>query len=230
MIALNRARTTFQRIADAKFFNGWVKRITPDAIIVLASLSNPLDAGQDFSFQVYGNKKNAHLRARLVSIRPVASALAIVDGPNPHAGLFELECHVVSKIQFTDATEQPRFNVEAVFADITRTDGFCNAEAEVVDVGPGGLAALTDSSFARGDQVTVALCGHGESLEFEAEVRNCSLIGKDSGRQRTGMQIKQIDRLNAARWKHFYAEVVERNRAHWVPEAADLAAPIKPKF
>jgi|GEM_PF-4731302 len=230
MIALNRARTTFQRIADAKFFNGWVKGITPDAIVVLASLAATFETGQDFSFQVYGNKKNAHFRARLVSIRAVTTALAVLDNSDHHTALLELECHVNSKIRFTDSTEQPRFNVEGVMADITRTDGARNTEAAVVDVGPGGLAALTDTSLAKGDQVTVTLSGHGELLEFAAEVRNCSLIGKDSGRQRTGMQIKQIDRLNAARWKQFYAEVVELNRAHWVPEAAELAAPIKPKF
>ncbi|HTQ11746.1 MAG TPA: hypothetical protein VMI31_16920 [Fimbriimonadaceae bacterium] len=229
MIALNRARTTFQRIADAKFFNGWIKRITPDVVVVQAWLPDPFDRGDDFSFQVFGNKKSALFRASLVAIQSLGAPPGMEE-PHRSGSLYEFECHICCKITFMDATEQPRFNVEGVLVDVSRADGFLSAGAQVLDVGPEGLAVLTGIGLSKGDEVAVALSGHGERLVFSAEVRNCSPCRRDPSRQRTGMRIKQIDRLNAVRWKHFYSEVVEHNRAHWVPEAADLAAQVKPKF
>ena len=165
-----------------------------------------------------------------MAVRRLGSPAGLTAKKCATATPYELESEVTSIIQFTECTEEPRFNVDDVMADIEHPDGQRETDVQVLDVGPGGLAAVTAIGHDRGDQIMVTLYGFGEAVQFGAEIRGIAPLGADTAHVRTGIKIRQIDRLNAARWKRFYAEIVELNRAVWAPETSTLVQTFKARF
>ncbi|MFI5385426.1 MAG: hypothetical protein ACHQ50_04815 [Fimbriimonadales bacterium] len=188
MVALNRVRTMFQRVSDARFFNGWVVRIMPDSVVAHTQTNCDLKPGDAFSFQVFGNKQDAFFLASLISVQRAELGYAVAGGRSPDRHGLELVCQVTTKVRLKDCKEQPRFFVDGVIADITCADGTRSEGATVIDVGAGGFAAVTGRTMAKGDRVEISLYGNGLFIQCVAEVRNSIVCGASSDFQRTGFQ------------------------------------------
>jgi hypothetical protein len=224
IVVLNRARTTFQRISDAKFFNGWIRNVTLDVVVAHTCTSCRLEPGDQFSFQVYGNKKDAFFHARLVTLH--GSEQTPIFNADRGSGLHTLDlgCHITTEMTLKDSHGQPRFFVEGVSADIMGSDGFDAQGAVVIDIGPGGLAAIVPRGFKKGDVVQVTLRSNGQIVLFEAEVRNCVVNALCNEFQRVGLQIHRMERVDGLRWKQLYTALLDGNRMQGPISSAEAGA------
>jgi hypothetical protein len=221
IVVLNRARTTFQRISDAKFFNGWIRNVTLDNVVAHTCTNSQLEPGDEFSFQVYGNKKDAFFHARLVTLH--SSEQTPLFNTDRAGGFHALDigCHITTEMSLKDSNGQPRFFVEGVSADIVRGDGYEAEAAVVIDIGPGGFAAIVPRGFKKMDSVRVTLRTNGQMVQFEAEVRNCVVNALNSMYERIGLQIQRMDRVDALRWKQLYSALLDGNRMQGPLSSAD---------
>jgi hypothetical protein len=227
MIVLNRARTTFQRISDAKFFNGWIRNVTIDVVIAHTCTNCRLEPGDEFAFQVYGNKKDAFFHARLASLQSSDQTPMFTTDRTGGFHALDLGCHVTTEMTLRESHGQPRFFVEGVTADILRTDGMEVEGAIVIDIGPGGLAAIVSTSFKKGDVVGVTLRNNGQVVQFEAEIRNSVVNALSAEFQRVGLQIRRMDRVDALRWKQLYLALLDSNKMHCSLSSAEVGTVVK---
>lgn len=227
LVVLNRARTTFQRIGDAKFFNGWVKRITPETVVVHTCTGCLLNPGDEFSFQVYGNRKDAFFRAHLVMLQGAEVAPIFTSDRSGSLSALELGCHLTTSMTFKDCHHHPRYYVEGVTADVWNDESIREDGATVIDMGPEGFAAITSRQFRKHDRVHVALYASGHYVQCEAEVRNCVVNSLNIEFQRTGLQICSMDRVDALRWRQLYQEILEANKMQGALRTAELGTTVK---
>lgn len=223
IVVLNKARTTFQRVSDAKFFNGWIKHITPDVLVAHTCTNCALDVGDEFSFQVYGNKKDAFFHAILTSMQGAEQGPSYGSSMNA----VELGCNITTEMLFKDSQGQPRFCVEGMTADIIGEEDRSSMGSIVIDIGPGGFAAITGRHFRKGDQVQVSLYANGQLVQCLAEIRNCIVNGLNPEFQRTGMQIKGMNRIDALRWKQLYSGILEGNKMSGSTKTAEVGTVVK---
>jgi hypothetical protein len=209
--SLNRGRTTFQRIADARFFNGWVKVITAEVVVAHTCTSCTLNPGDEFAFQVYGNKKDVFFHAKLKAFQRADIGPFAADCVGSTVGL-NLGCQILTPMTFREGVSQPRFCVEGVTADIVANEDRVTEGAVVIDIGPGGFAALTVAHLRKGDLVNVNLSAFGQTVLCQAEVRNTTRNALDARYQRTGFQILTMERVDRLRWKQVYSLVLEANK------------------
>jgi hypothetical protein len=229
LIALNRVRTIFQRMSDARFFNGWILHLSPHKVIAHTQSNCLAMPGDDFSFQVFGNKQEALFQARLMTLHRAETRFDPTGGVTGNRNGLELACQLTTKIQLQACKEQPRFFVEGVIADIAAPGNELIKGVTVIDVGPGGFAAVTGRGLAKGEHVAVTILGKGLHLQCIAEVRNCIVCGGNQDYQRTGMKILEMDRINALRWKQLYTSIVESNRTSWAVGTAEVRSVVKLK-
>lgn len=228
IVALNRVRTTFQRISDARFFTGWIIHVFPDRMAAYTKTTCPLQPGDEFSFQVFGNKQDAFFRARLIAAERVDFGLPVPGAGCDKDGL-ELVCALTTKVRFKASKEQPRFVVDGIIADLTNSEGYKAEAISVMDIGAGGFGAFTERRFQKGDEVAVTLFSNGVRIQCVAEVRNCLVCRSSPDYQRTGFQIVGMDRVNSLRWKQFYVATVEQNRTTWAIEPSEESSRPKSK-
>jgi hypothetical protein len=212
IVLLNRARTTFQRVADGKFFNGWVKHVTPDLIIVHTCTSCELNPGDEFAFQVYGNNKDAFFSARLKAFQGAElGPFATPDRSGPTVPL-NLGCEITSAMVFKDCVTQPRFCVQGLSVDLKANDELIATKATVIDVGPSGFAALSEVPLKKGEIVEATLHAFEHKVCCRAEVRNCVKNALNPTFHRLGMLIMDMERVDGLRWKQLYSTILEQNK------------------
>jgi hypothetical protein len=227
IVALNSARTTFQRVSDGKFFNGWIKSIDPDKLVAHTCTSAALAHGDEFAFQVYGYRKDAFFHAILNSLHTPAHPSSFSTDRAGTAIAVELSCDLTTVMKLKEGQQPPRFCVEDVIADVALDDARRVQSATVVDIGPGGFAVITDRCFKKGDIVEVILYANGLNIQCEAEVRNCAVNVLNTEYQRTGLQIRTISRIDATRWTQLYRTIVESNALQLTLQGGQLGPAIK---
>jgi hypothetical protein len=227
MVVLNRARTTFQRISDAKFFNGWIRSVTRETVVAHTCTNCLLEPGDIFAFQVYGNSKDAFFHARLVSLHGAGPTSLYTPDRASGFHAIDLGCHLTTEMTLKGSHGQPRFFVEGISADVNRADGFASEAAVVIDIGPGGLALIAQRGFFKGDDVKVSLHSKGQTIHFEAEVRNCVANPLSVDFQRIGLQIQRMERVDAMRWKQLYMLLLDSNRMICPPSQQEAGSQVK---
>jgi len=203
-LVLKNARTTFQRLSDAKFFHGWVNQISPQTVSVYSCSDTRFECGDQFSFQVFGAGMDAHFQATLVNIQNADLGKLF---SNKRSGCYpaELSSHISGPITFRDSREQPRFFVRDIGARFSdSTSELC----PVLDIGPLGLSVVTDREFRKGDEISLSIHSPIHTLNCIATVRN--IIAYDF--QRVGFEIVTMDRIDAKKWARIYASVLESNK------------------
>jgi hypothetical protein len=212
IVLLNRARTTFQRVTDGKFFNGWVKHVTPELIVVHTFTSCELRPGDEFAFQVYGNNKDAFFSARLKAYQGAELGPFATPDRCGHAAALNLGCEIISAMVFKDCVTQPRFCVQGMTVDLSMDGEVITRGGMVIDIGPSGFAALSETPLRKGDIVDAKLHAFEQQVCCRAEVRNCVKNALNPNYRRIGMLILDMERVDGLRWKQVYMTVLEQNK------------------
>lgn len=226
VVVLNRARTTFQRVADAKFFNGWIRNISPDTVVVHTCTSCPIKPGDKFAFQVYGNKKDAFFRASLMTLQG-ASQAPVFGADRMAPSSIELACRITTEMEFHDGLGQPRFCVEGAAADLRHYGELLCIGCPVIDVGPAGFAVISDATVTKGDFVDVSISARSQLIQCRAEVRNCVVSALNSRFHRVGFQMREMDRVDALRWKQLYLDILESNKMLGLGRSVEIGTTVK---
>ncbi|HVT13000.1 MAG TPA: PilZ domain-containing protein [Fimbriimonadaceae bacterium] len=211
---MNNARTTFQRVSDAKFFSGWVKAITPDSITILVHSVSIITPGDEFAFQVYGNGHDAFFRATTCIVKGTELS-PLFAAKRTSATPLEVSCLINGKMTFEEARGRPRFFVTGITAEVN-PDGAEECPRDVVvDIGPVGLSVVTNNRLRKNDVANLRIYVKDLTIECSAEVRNCIQYTVDGEYHRIGFQIKGMARIDARRWRDLYAEILDASKMPW---------------
>ncbi len=205
LFSLNNARTTFQRVLDAKFFNGWVKHITPRTITVYTCTDSRMEPGDTFSFQVYGNGNDAFLRATITEVHGVDPG-PLFSKKRFSGYSVEMTCEIRGGMTFQESRGQPRFFVSGFVAEV------CEELCTVIDIGPAGFSVVSERAFAKGELLTITVKTLTHVAQCGVEVRNCITYPLDKHYHRIGVQIVSMGRIDAQKWKELYATTLEGSR------------------
>jgi len=209
--ALNNARTSFQRLTDARFFHGWVKKISPRLITVHVLTDVPFAAGEDLAFQVFGSDYDAFLEAEIAHI--TAADLDLPFHKKPKEGTWvEIECRITTDVSLKATTALPRFLVAGFVAHVPASEFNQSATATILDIGPQGFSFVSDGPYRKGEKIEVTIRARGQTMKCEVEVRNCNQYGPSSDQYRVGLQITGMSRIDACNWQDVYASILEVNR------------------
>jgi len=176
-------RARLQRLEDAKSFYGWVQELDRTRLILLASEACPLDVGQKFHVEVYGEEVKVLLEACLSAKR--------------NDTLFSFA--IQSALKELPASEDARRSVFGVTIEGT-VDGQ-PFQGDVTDMSPSGVGFICERRFSSGEVIQVELTGKVGKLSFEAEVRYCRAQPGDDAKFRVGAQLRQLDRIQRALWR-----------------------------
>jgi hypothetical protein len=113
---------------------------------------------------------------------------------------------------FKDCVTQPRFCVQGLTVDLSFEGETLSEKATVIDIGPGGFAALSEIPLKKGDIVDAKLYAFEQTVCCRAEVRNCVKNALNQNYQRVGLQIMDMERIDGLRWKQVYSTILEQNR------------------
>ena len=202
-------RARFQRISDAKLFNGWVNTLSTRSTIV--SVSEPIKAqpGQVFRFEVYGKGAIAVFEARMEIASGTLIAFAICSQIRAMPSKEDMRQRTTNLTALVYAFPQQENELDAPVEyepfDIA-TAAHPIAEAQVVDVSTKGVGLLMNLSFEKGERLRVVLNTEWGPADCRAEVRYCKPEGD---RYRVGMQVESMDRLS----KGIFARLVGKTAA-----------------
>ena len=185
------ARARFQRLSDAKLFNGWVSALTGKNVIVAAEEGAKVQLGQTFRFQVFGSGATAVFDARLetISDRLLAFALSTPIRAVPSSEDMRMRTRNLSAL-LLDITEGEPANGDDDMA-------VAMTEARVVDVSGKGLGLHISRAYKKGAKVKVVIDTPWGQTECTGEVRYSK---PEAQGFRVGLLIVEIDRLNQGRF------------------------------
>ncbi len=171
-------RARFQRLGDAKLFNGWVHDIKNESLLIRCEEECTLAPGDRLLFEVAGLNESLIFEARF---RDNASGLHAFDisTVRRHFKAQETIRLAVSNMEIT------------IFADSEQV------QAIVKDISPNGLGVVLDKAIQKGEIVQIALSTSHGSIESKAEVRYCRSVG---GQFRIGLQFTDMARIDKGRW------------------------------
>jgi hypothetical protein len=205
--ALLHARTTFQRLSDAKLFTGWVRELTAETLVVDTFTVDQPQRGDTFAFEIHGKGVTADTVATL--------DLAKAGDPGPFSPIkprngcmISLECNHGGSFAVRPSRSEARFWAYGISVEVAR-ESRDRLSAEIIDIGPESFSLLLPERLKKGEIVSATLAVHGRRILCSAQVRNC--IGKE-GCYRVGLRISSMGGLDETWWKQLYNGIVERNR------------------
>lgn len=174
-------RARFQRLADAKFFAGWVKDFSTTSIHLTLSYDAELAPGEQFMFEVHGHS--------IAAVFP--AELAVVSGD-------DLVFTIPQPLRLVSANEEARVFVREV-SGILKGETM-EVDVLVVDVSRSGAGLLAPLQLSAGERVTLELDTAQGTVVCCGEVRYCRPDSREWGQFRAGILLDDMGRIERARW------------------------------
>ncbi len=174
-------RVRLQRLADAKFFAGWVRTLSDTDIVIDFANQDEFEIGSKFFVTINGVHSSAVVQATLES---------------QSAGFLTLKYDSV--LRYLNTTEAVRRLVTGLSGTIN-IDG-AEIEMNISDVSVNGFGAVVDGSLTRGSIVDLDIDTPFGSVTGKAEIRYCRQDSKNSLKHRVGIQFVHLGRIETARW------------------------------
>ncbi len=182
-------RARLQRLSDAKFFAGWVRKLTEKELLVELAPDSECYVGDTFNVQAQGKDRTAVVTGMIVAMEDRQAA-------------FE----VMGRIQLINQTEMARFLVSDVTGEVFGEEG--QTSVMIVDVCEGGAALTSPSSLKVGSDVELKIEIHETLVTLPALVRYCKADKADPSIYRVGLEMKSLNRIDHARWHTFVEEAM----------------------
>lgn len=201
-------RVRFQRLTDARLFNGWLDDFRGNLLAVQTVDDLTDDVGARFSFEAFGLGVTAVFEAKLalVAQRPsqspaVEGALALSTSP----GWTTLHFRVEGPLRCVTSEESFRVRVQDMGATLVTPHG--EEQVRIIDVGPKGFGAVTSQPYEPGSLVGFVVQTAGGRVVGQAEIRYCRETSGPDGPYRIGAQLARMPRLDGPRWDRFVREL-----------------------
>ena len=195
------ARSTFQRLSDAKILLGWTERMEGYGVVIRANLQTPLYPGDRFLFRLSGRGGDAMFTARLSSVESEDAAalvaLAAASGTGAFLDLAEqyYTFNIEGSVQMVKAETEARYSRENGSVVL---DGWL--EGQIKDVSEHGLGILTQEEIPSKSTVKATIYAGMGVIEVNAEVRYCRKVSDNPATYRVGLRLADLDRINTSRW------------------------------
>ncbi len=174
-------RARFNRLSDAKIFNGWVHKSTPQGITVLGDPDLPLAIDDKFMFEIVTKQQRISFTGNLRGIG---------------VGLYDFS--IVSAPSAVPCNEPFRIVGKGVQVSLVKEDDVI--ETEVIDLAPDGLGLKTLAPLDRGLILRANIETPAGPISCDAEVCYCRKTRSSSESYRVGIKIALDDRVSRGRW------------------------------
>lgn len=211
--ALSNTRARVQRLSDAKLFSGWARQVNRVVFSLQIVSPQQLRVGDKLHVSLFGDRVEARLPAKVVEVGPGDPDVAFSADRN-HRGpilIFEAMCEIAGEITLAECAAPPRFLVDGALVSVSGEDVTCE-DCRVLDVSPLGFSFLGALHRRKGDDLAVRIFAHGQLIQGEVEVRNCLPNLVRDGEYRLGVRLKEMNRVDALRWREFYTKILDANR------------------
>lgn len=205
-------RARFQRMRDAKIFNGWIDNFFGNKLEVVTSSQFPVEVGDSFRFEGFGHHITMVFQCELESINAIDALTGgletLIEGSNAkvlesYGATFVLK--VTGQIRFAASSEAVRIKVSNLPGSVLL--GPKKIHAKAVDVSPGGLGMIVEEKIDVGTDVRVNLETNFGTLTGIFQVMYCVEDFRNAGYYRSGFKIKEMDRIERPRWDRFMREI-----------------------
>jgi hypothetical protein len=184
------------RHKDAKFVNGWVQYFRGESLIVTTEDTIGSEPGDKFYVEAYGAKIKACVNATL---KGVAAPDKPEDGlPAEPAKLTFL---IYGHLQVVENGEASRVLVDQMYANVKV--GELALKAKVRDVSIKGVGLIVEAELAKGAELTIELETPMGPVTCVGVVRH---VRKERGKNRVGVELTGLSRLDGSRWRRLLGE------------------------
>lgn len=196
-------RVRFQRMADARNFSGWVRRVCGRSLVVTTATDAEFAPGEEFRFEAVDSGHLAEFRAKLV-----LSGMAVVrkhgylgpDGMGDSATALELE--VSGGLKYIGTAESVRLAVEGVTAWVSK--GTIRELVQVVDIAPKGAGIQCGIAWERGASLRVEVGTVFGRVQADGRVCYCRRMRDGTARNRVGLALSGFSRVDQAKWLRLF--------------------------
>lgn len=178
-------RARFQRLTDAKFFSGWVRDLTNGDVRLAVKGEIAVTPGEPFVVQLFGKGQTAILKCKLTMV--VGDQLGFI---------------ITSPAKIMASTENARTATQGMKAMVTSGDQ--QIEAAVLDVSATGVGLLMPNSLERGTTIMLQMDSPSGVVAATGEVRYSRQDPNYGDQYRTGIQLKELGRVDQARWNRMF--------------------------
>ena len=202
-------RCRFQRLRDAKVFNGWIEDFHGSAIELSTATDTPVRTGEEFRVEGFGHHLSMVFNALLETVdssNPCgpAGVFAEVDGTSvrlieTHRSTLKLT--VCGSIRLSASPESVRILVEGL--PVTVAFGTREVEGLAVDVGPNGIGVVATEAVEPGSAVAVDVTTPSGRVRAQALIRYCRKDKEREGCYRFGIMFTDMGRIERPRWEKF---------------------------
>jgi hypothetical protein len=202
-------RVRFQRLTDARLFNGWLDDFRGNVLAVQTVEDLADDVGAKFSFEAFGLGVTAIFEARLALIAQRPAVQDVTDGSLAVArldGWSTLHFKVEGSLRCVTSEESFRVRVQDMNATLVSRDG--EEQVRLIDVGPMGFGAATSQPYEPGSLVGFVVHTGSGRVVGQAEIRYCRETTGADGPYRVGAQLARMPRLDGPRWERFVRDLV----------------------
>lgn len=194
-VTFSNSRARFQRLQDAKLFNGWVNALNSKGVIVSVAEGIGLSPGEQFRFEVFGTRAVAVFEAQLEILSGSLAAFVLSSSVRTMSSTEEMRVRTrdVSAKLFLAPLPLEGSGIPEVDLLGTATSEHPIAAGDIVDISLRGLGLLSEKPLAKGERLRMEIETPWGRCEGFGEVRYCKA---DRSRFRVGIEITEMDRLN----------------------------------
>ncbi len=203
----NGVRVRFQRVADCRFFTGWVSNFMGNTIVVQSSTDVVISPGQEFLFQIFGAQAMAVFTAQLSSVDSMDlvknASFVFVEGSNAQVMSvteMDFEFEITSQIRYSPTTETVRRLVTTTSA-IVKVEDYEPLEVMISDVGPQGIGFICHEQFERDAACEIEIFSEYGVITANGVVRYSRPDRQNLQTFRTGIRFDAMSRVDEAKWK-----------------------------
>jgi RNase P/RNase MRP subunit p29 len=199
-ITFQNTRVRFQRIKDAKLFNGWVRSLSSRNAVIGTATAVSVVPGESFRFEVFGTGARAVFEGRLEVVSGTNLGFAVTTPVRALPSNEEMRVKTPNLPATVFVTVKPAeddsgpSDLETLTEDVSAARGI---EGQVVDLSANGLGLVTSALFPKGTWLRIQIDTPWGKTDCIGEVRYCKPMG---AMFRLGLRIHAMDRLNRSRF------------------------------
>ncbi|MBX3113129.1 MAG: PilZ domain-containing protein [Fimbriimonadaceae bacterium] len=206
-------RARFQRLRDAKFFNGWIEDFSGNRLSISTHNQHAVELGDEFRFEGFGHHISVVFNARLdhigqLDLGAAGAMVSQIEGSNVQvieACRTTFDFTVTSPIRFAASNESVRMQMPEIYTTIDfegRT-----IETFTIDVGPQGIGVILREPLPHHAMVDVTVETRLGAVNAAGCVRYCRKDPDRAGMMRCGIMFTDLGRMEKPRWERFLRDL-----------------------
>lgn len=203
-------RCRFQRLRDAKIFNGWINNYFGNEVVLATSTDSAVQIGDEFRVEGYGNQISVVFNAILKEVSTLdLTTSAKVSEIGGNATFIEAKqvafvLDVVGVVRFSASQEPVRLKVSDLEVELTisgkKISGFA------VDISNMGAGVVVTQEVPKGSVFELQLHSPFGVVTAVGGVRYCRPDPDRPQHFRIGLLFTDLGRIERPRWERLHKE------------------------